>query len=507
MKYWICNIFIYTFFWYTSISLHGQSVYFNKTIDLGQDFGAGHSILELDSIYYISAVRGGTVTNIGLISLDLTGNTNWTKSYGHAGMDYYDGRPGSMKLFRNKLLLGGSRATGDTSESVLLLFNSDGDTNLSKYYSPQNSEYMIFNSSAPTLDSGYIFTGEYANQNSNTDVLLLKTDSLGNELWRTSWGWNTSDKGFSVIQSPDSGYIVGGYTYQPGQDNSGNPLVVKFDQNGAFQWFRRPGGPLDDKQAMVCSFNDTTFLCLTIYSDSSLSAEAEYGRIRLIKYSFSGIVIWDKLFGNSMLDNSVGNIKAFNEGEIVCCGYNIDSTEYYRFGWIFRLTGEGDSLWMRNYAYYKSNFGKNYLFDIYPTSDNGFISCGKALADPPNDLQKIWVLKVDSLGCDSAGCDPNVGVEDLHNHIFIKYGDDEEILVFPNPAKDWVSFRMPENVSEGEFTVTIYNIMGQDVLSRLIYIQESTTSFNISSLKPGVYYAIFKDKLGLEFKGKFVVHR
>jgi hypothetical protein len=406
-------------------------------LDLGGIFGVGHSILENDSGYYISGVVGGGKINIVFISIDLFGNQNFVKSYGEVGTNYYDGRPGSLKKIEDTYILGGSKSFSDSSESIFMKYNSVGDTILSQHYPSLVSDYLIFNCSNVTNDSGYIFTGECFIGNYNTDVALIKTDSLGNETWRRLYGWNTADNGFSIVQTHDSGYVVGGYTYMPGLEDSGQPLVVKFDKEGNYLWNKKPGGPLDDDKAMICASADSNIITLTTY-DYTTYGGGECGRINVIKLNQQGNILWNKKYASNWDGRIAGNIKLLPDSGYICCGRVHDSTHTQVFGWILRINSEGDSIWYREYAYYDHDFGNNYLYDVTPTADNGFIACGQAYADSPNNLQKIWVLKLDSLGCDTAGCDPTVGIPEEEEKG--RGGEEESVVeVWPNPCSTVLS--------------------------------------------------------------------
>jgi hypothetical protein len=64
-----------------------------------------------------------------------------------------------------------------------------------------------------TTDGGYIVAGETNSfATDGYDVCLLKTDTNGDTLWARTYGTEGSQYGRSVQQTADGGYIVAGYT-------------------------------------------------------------------------------------------------------------------------------------------------------------------------------------------------------------------------------------------------------------------------------------------------------
>ena len=83
-----------------------------------------------------------------------------------------------------------------------------------------------------TYDGGYIVTGCTAILAPNAwDVYLIKTDSLGMVVWDTIFGTPGWDEGWSVRQTPDSGYVVAGMTTPPSNKKS-EVYLVKVDRSG-----------------------------------------------------------------------------------------------------------------------------------------------------------------------------------------------------------------------------------------------------------------------------------
>ncbi len=71
-----------------------------------------------------------------------------------------------------------------------------------------------------TIDGGYLLGGysysgisgdkTEANQGYHPDYWVVKLDGFGNILWQNNIGGNTTDDLYSVIQTTDGGYLLGG---------------------------------------------------------------------------------------------------------------------------------------------------------------------------------------------------------------------------------------------------------------------------------------------------------
>jgi len=68
---------------------------------------------------------------------------------------------------------------------------------------------------------------------------------------------------------------------------------------------------------------------------------------------------------------------------------------------------------------------------------------------------------------------------------------DNKIVLFPNPTQDYFTISSKD---ENEFSITIYNITGKQVLfqSKL----QNTSSINIQNLKSGIYFVSVSDESG-----------
>ncbi len=487
-----------------------QPWYFNNLYNPNNTWSAGLSITSHPSGYMACAISGDIYNyyQICIQELSHDGTILYYKNYGQSGMDYYPGEDGSFKKDEQGryFLFGSIDSFNYVVKGLFIYFDSDGDTIFSKKYESIYTTRLAGRNCSKTRDNGFILTGdENISDSSGVDFYLIKIDSTGTEQWRKHHGMNIGDVPYSIIQTPDLGYAVGGLTFS-GAQITYDPLIIKTDSLGELEWMLNLGGDYKDDKAILCNTQDSCIMVITAYADSMYTPEHAYARVNLVKIDLEGNIIWNKKFGNSNPKNCVSNIKLISTGGFIACGYVKYSDFLNPVGWMFNFDSNGDSLWYREYYYYPDDpdYGINFLFDVSETTNNDFVSTGQAFTlSPPHNIQKMWVLKVDSIGCEIPNC--WVGVEEDQE----TWGPGEEetrggLKIFPNPASDLITISFPDVTHTGQREIIIFNSLGAEVKRIRLMKGDEETQVDISELPAGIYFVVMMDNGKRIGEGKMV---
>lgn len=193
----------------------------------------GYSVQQTsDSGYVISGVadrNGPGNTNVCLIKTDVNGDTLWTRKLGGADIEY--GYYVQQTTDGGYIITGFTNSFGAGGYDVYLIkTDASGYLLWSKTYGGAASDVGF--AVEQTTDGGYIITGISQSFGlGENDIYLIRTDSMGDSLWTKRIGGTGPDNGFSVHQTSDGGFIIGGYTESFGIGNS-DAYLIKTDAYG-----------------------------------------------------------------------------------------------------------------------------------------------------------------------------------------------------------------------------------------------------------------------------------
>ena len=504
------------------LELHAQFTYFNNRYN-NDNWSAALTILETDPGYIVCGVSGqvsnGYIFNrIVLTSIDDEGNQVWWKTYGEDFHNYYAGwSRGLLKTSDGGYILCASIEDLIRSVALLMKIDNNGDSLWSRIYgdtiSPDYSSTW-FSVCAQLPDKGFLITGDVYVSGDDGDILLIRTDSLGNTIWENTYGeLHWIESGFSIALLPDGNFLIGIQRDRVGISTSRDPGLLKVDSLGNIIWIKYYGGVFDDGQAQVILSRDGNYLVGTVFAVHQPNEDYPYHKIWLFKTDTEGNMLWERKYSDTEFTGWCSAVEELNDTSIIISGTGSFADGFGSYGWILKTKQNGDSIWMRRYSHYPTF--DNHLNDLRITSDNGLIITGMTLGEPEWE-QSIWVQKLDSIGCDSVRCDTTVGI--IERQGGAEAWEHGGLEIWPNPARDQVHVRL--NMDLGRFyrdlELEIYDIYGRQLQANSFSFPRrgggweggwNGWTIDVSSFPPGVYIAIMKNGLNVLDSRKFIIAR
>ncbi len=334
---------------------------------------------------------------VSLLKLD----DDYSLIYGNA--DLLDAAPENYQYFLIKI----RNETGDTVWVRELGSNS-----------VQDGGYKCIQ----TSDAGFAICGFsfLTNISQRPNLVLLKTDSLGNQEFRKEFTTDpTKDHyAYSLVQTQDGGYLIFGLRAYFGNYPGGlltahknDMVLLKTDAQGNQEWVK-VYAPWEWKQNLfygrdILMLPDGEFLIGGLKGYViGLPGITFAGKYFLARLNQSGEFIDSITLSGMYQLTRINRLKPSSDGNFWAIGAEKDSSNTGQTGLIMKITPDLEVLWKREY---RVSPPESMLHEIFyegvEMPDHGFVLCGGAFG-PLEDSTNAngWVIRVDSLGCLEPGC-------------------------------------------------------------------------------------------------------
>lgn len=240
------------------------------------------------------------------------------------------------------------------------------------------------------LEDGFLVLGTMRPTFTADDQLyLLNIDRRGNKRWSKVLHSDTDDSGVAIVPALDgNGYVIAGVAFDPSNGQRDDLLLVKVDLEGQEIWRKVSGTAKNDVAQGLVALSDG----YVVASNSPVidnSVINNMNDIVLYKVDASGDSIWTKVYGEGGVIEEVNDLIKTSEGDLVLTG----TAENFDKLLIGKVDLNGDSIWFKKYAVTPIDNIGNAVVEL---PDGGFAVVG--LAFKSQEDSDILVIKFDQNG-------------------------------------------------------------------------------------------------------------
>jgi hypothetical protein len=267
----------------------------------------------LDKGFIIAGDGEGPNGDAYLIKTDSIGNIKWYKTFGGSGLD--QGLCVKQLTNIDFILMARTTSINSTNDIMLIKTDSVGNKIWSKIYG--NNIYEEFGEEIQIIgNSGFIIDGAKEVSGQRANLYLIRTNMNGDSVWTKTYNQYLGSAAYSIDLAIDRGFILGGFADST-TNNEPKAYIVKTDSNGTIEWQRRYSTgfnelcysikTLNKKGYVFCGMSDSTFL--------------GYERVIVRTIDNSGNIINENYFSPGPDNHSFQSVNLTNDNGFILCGY------------------------------------------------------------------------------------------------------------------------------------------------------------------------------------------
>ena len=232
-----------------------------------------------------------------------------------------------------------------------------------------------------TSDGSYIVGGEFSNNielengislisSGETDGMIIKYNQSRDVEWVKVIGGSLNDSIYSISETSDGGYIVGG-TFSSdlnlgngviltNNSNTIDVMILKYNHTGQIEWAKVIGGSSNDYISSVIETRDGGYIFGGYFVSDTIDLgegiilkhqyhNTYYGNLNgmIIKYNADGVLEWAKLVAKSQYTKIKDVIGTSDGGYIAIGDSHGNSTASYD-GLLIKMNRQGEEEWRIN---------------------------------------------------------------------------------------------------------------------------------------------------------------
>lgn len=355
-----------------------------------QSIGSVNSIERLSNNEYLvlgEGVESEIFHNVQLTKINTDCNTVWTKSYGGNDNDF--GKQ-IHKTDDGLILIGSTRNMAIGSVDMLVIKTDfEGNEIWSKNY---GAEYNDHSEAIIELENGnFIILGHSADNNLSTRRMILMIDQEGTEVWSKENEFIFNGQWWSIIESNNDQLIVLGTSLN--QDNQTNELEVeKMDIDGNSLWVKHYESidRFTSINSKIIKSKEGGYMIISTQASGLNNNDSD---ILLIKIDEDGNKEWSEVYGGSDSDKGRSIIQT-NDNQYVILGNTSSFGNGSNDLIVLKIDQSGEQIWAKTFGGVKYESGN----DLIEIENGDILICGAVQGDSGNSDFDLILLKLDSNG-------------------------------------------------------------------------------------------------------------
>lgn len=464
-------------FFFLGCYSYGQEAFY-KTFS-GSLFDEGQGLVQLaDSGYLITGSTAGFSGSADayLMRIDKFGNQEWTKSYGGENSDwgrrvFYEQGVGFWCMgYTNSL---------DAESFDFYVFKTDelGELEWEKTIGTLDWDRLWDAKRLPNGD--FILVGEtFGSASQNEDILVVRIDDAGNELWTERIQTSGNDIPHSLSVLNDTTVIIAGESYNGTNQCA---FLLSMDINGATNWLNFYEPSLRGVFYGADIFNNE------IYAVGGLiAADQTTPDLWMIRADSDGVVLIDYI--DELQEIAYfSNIKVMGSGRLYVSLIS-DSPDLNPFtdGVDLLVLKYYLNLIWNGFSHRYSGVNDDISHQMIGTNDNGIALVGTVSDDRVNNSSgtDVTVIKIGEN-------DEVMGIAEEEDLLYVLHVENNSFEVYPNPMTNELVITIP---NDKLVEYTFFSTVGRVQLSGSL----SGGKIDVSVLPTGLY--LLQLKCGNEYR-------
>ena len=364
----------------------------------GEQNDRGVSFCEVDSNFYLTGTTrsaGAGSEDVWFVKI----NSDFESVYNfHWGGPHHDVSSNILATSDNNFIVLGYSwdAPGIREDIFVTKYNQSGGVLWVAYFGGTASDFTY--GLEETMDGGYLITGINRSEGPLGATFLIKLDSGGVKQWEQYYDTGIKDIGKDVVEGPDSslyllintgsylGKIANSSEYQSATSEI---MIVKTDKLGNEIWRKNYGGVHHDFcSKIIRGINDNFY-----FVGSSLNNTNGSYDITLNKIDSAGNNLWRKNYGGISYDYAY-DIDIDINGDMIITGESNSLSENLNSDiHVIKVDIDGDELWTKPFGGEGSDYGRSGKF----LSDGSIGILGTSNSKNNEDFD-FYFIKIDTDG-------------------------------------------------------------------------------------------------------------